>query len=49
MPRSAPAFRSRDVARKNDLYQIQKAIIVFYEKNGEWPQLSQAVNGMGVW
>jgi len=49
MPRSAPAFRSRDVARKNDLYQIQKAIIVFYEKNGEWPQLSQAVDGMGVW
>ncbi len=43
MPRMQSAqWRARDVARKNDLAQIQTAIITSQQDKWEWPQLNSA-------
>ena len=48
MPRMQSAqWRARDVARKNDLAQIQTAIITSQQDRGRWPGMdSWAANGM---
>ena len=49
MPRMQSAqWRARDVARKNDLAQIQTAIIASQTDKWEWPKLDQAINGMAI-
>ena len=41
-------WRARDVARKNDLSQIQTAIITSQQDKWKWPQLTAANAGMAV-
>ena len=49
MPRMQTAQgRARDVARKNDLSQIQTAIITSQQDRGKWPQFDAAKNWMAV-
>ena len=49
MPRMQSAqWRARDVARKNDLSQIQTAIITSQTDKWEWPQVSSGRNWMNV-
>ena len=49
MPRMQTAqWRARDVARKNDLSQIQTAIITSQQDRGVWPQLSWAKDWMAI-
>ena len=49
MPRmQAAQWRARDVARKNDLAQIQTAIISSQSDRREWPMLSGARKGMSI-
>jgi len=49
MPRMQSAqWRARDVARKNDLAQIQTAIIASQTDRGSWPELNSATWGMAV-
>lgn len=46
-PRSVN-LRTNDVARKTVLSQIQTAILISQKDKWEWPQLSQAANGMSI-
>jgi len=49
MPRMQSAqWRARDVARKNDLSQIQTAIITSQQDKWEWPQQTAAAAGIAV-
>ncbi len=49
MPRmQAAQWRARDVARKNDLAQIQTAIISSQSDRREWPSLTGAKQGMAI-
>ena len=49
MPRMQSAqWRARDVARKNDLSQIQTAIITSQQDKWKWPQLETANSGMAI-
>ncbi len=49
MPRMQTAQgRARDVARKNDLSQIQTAIITSQQDRGVWPQMSWAKEWMSI-
>ena len=49
MPRMQSAqWRARDVARKNDLSQIQTAIITSQQDKWKWPQLTAANAGMAI-
>ena len=49
MPRMQSAQgRARDVARKNDLSQIQTAIITYQQDKWKWPQLDTATSGMWI-
>ena len=49
MPRMQSAqWRARDVARKNDLAQIQTAIITSQTDKWEWPQFNSGRNWMNV-
>jgi len=49
MPRMQSAQgRARDVARKNDLSQIQTAIITYQQDKWKWPQLTLAKAGMWI-
>ena len=49
MPRMQSAqWRARDVARKNDLSQIQTAIITSQTDKWEWPKVAQARNWINV-
>ena len=51
MPRmQAAQWRARDVARKNDLAQLQTAIISSQSDRREWPEMSgnKAVSGMAI-
>ena len=49
MPRMQSAqWRARDVARKNDLAQIQTAIITSQQDKWEWPQLDKAKSGAAI-
>lgn len=49
MPRMQSAQgRARDVARKNDLAQIQTAIIASQTDRWSWPSLSEATWGMAI-
>ena len=50
MPRMQSAqWRARDVARKNDLAQIQTAIITSQQDKWVWPGGTGANNGLAVW
>ena len=49
MPRMQSAqWRARDVARKNDLAQVQTAIITSQQDKWEWPQLDKAKSWAAV-
>ena len=49
MPRMQSAqWRARDVARKNDLAQIQTAIITSQQDKWEWPKQSEATSGLSI-
>ena len=49
MPRMQSAqWRARDVARKNDLAQIQTAIITSQQDRGKWPSSASGVNWMAI-
>ena len=49
MPRMQSAQgRARDVARKNDLSQIQTAIITYQQDKWKWPELTSAEEGMAI-
>jgi len=50
MPRMQTAQgRARDVARKNDLSQIQTAIITSQQDKWEWPEYTAAQAGINIW
>ena len=49
MPRMQTAqWRARDVARKNDLSQIQTAIITSQSDRGKWPWMDDDANAHGI-
>ena len=49
MPRMQTAQgRARDVARKNDLSQIQTAIITSQSDRGKWPGMDAGADSQGI-
>lgn len=49
MPRMQSAqWRARDVARKNDLSQIQAAIVTSYQDKWAWPKLDRAKTWLDI-